>query len=190
MILKQSKKLKKAICFDDCFYDLLSKKIGKIETGQFIKYSETMGNCYFFALILARAMPCCELKLGVLHSLDRNIRDCYYEEFEHSWVEKGDFVYDTTARMIFNKEFYYRQFNVEILKTYSSSELKNVDVFCDLGINAIKNRTELSASLFMCEEIKSISKKNFEDKISMIIDKTTQKSIMNSYENFYSKNKE
>lgn len=183
-ISSQARKAKKGIRFDDKFYDLLSKKIGKYETGKFIKQKETKGYCYFFALILARSMPGCELKIGALHKLDRNIRDCYYEEFGHSWVEKGNLVYDTTTRMIFNKEFYYKNYDVEVFKTIEFDRLKETETFCNLGINAIKNRPELTDCLFLCDEMKAVSKEKFNQKIENVYDSSSKKIILEKFENF------
>lgn len=183
-VSSQAIKTKKGLRFDDKFYDLFSQKIGKYETGKFIEQKETKGYCYFFALILARAMPGCKLQIGTLHRLDRNVRDCYYEEFEHSWVEKGNFVYDTTTKMIFDKEFYYKNYYAEVLKTIDFEELKDTETFCSLGINAIKNRPELTDSLFLCEEMKEVSKDKFNKKMESVYDSSSKKIILEKFENF------
>ncbi len=181
-ISRKAIRTKNAIHFDDRFYSLLRRHVGSVETGEFIRTNATRGNCYFYALLLARSFPNSELKLGVLHRLDRSVQDCYYDEFEHSWVERGDFVYDTSAKQIFDKKFYYKHFCAEVLKTYESSELRDENLFCNLGINAVKNRPELVNSLFLCEEMKRVSKEKFAEELQNINNLGTQKYIAENYE--------
>ncbi len=181
-ISRKAIRTKNSIHFDDRFYSLLRRHVGSVETGEFIKINSTMGNCYFYALLLARSFPNCELKLGALHRLDRSVQDCYYEVFEHSWVERGNFVYDTSAKQIFDKKFYYKYFCAEVLKTYDFGELRDENTFCSLGINAVKNRPELVNSLFLCEEMKKVSKEKFVEELQNINDLGTQKYIAENYE--------
>lgn len=181
-ISRKAIKTKNSIHFDDRFYSFLRRDVGGVGTGEFIKSNETRGNCYFYALLLARSFPNCELKIGVLHRLDRSVHDCYYEEFGHSWVERGDFVYDTSAKQIFDKKFYYKHFCVEILRSYDFCELRDENLFCSLGINAVKNRPELVNSLFLCDEMKKVSREKFVEELQFVNDLGTQKFIAENYE--------
>lgn len=157
-------KRKQSIKFDEKFYETLVKNFGGKTTGECIEKAETVGNCYFYALVLALSIPGCELKQGYLHRLDRNCNDTYYEEFEHSWVEKDGFVFDTTAHQVFNKKYYHELFEVEVKKSYTYEQLQNPQLLCSIACDAVKIRPHLTGQYVILARSNnvddSISKQN------------------------------
>ena len=142
-LCKKAIKKKMSEAFSEDFYNSLTKEILGQPFGEKLKADNTNGLCYFYSLLLALSMPNCELKIGVLNSLNANINDEYYEEFGHGWVEKGSLVFDTTSKQVFKKDWFYDKFNVSVKSSYVSDELKNPDLLFKLGINAVKDRPAL-----------------------------------------------
>lgn len=131
---KQSKK------FDEVFYEKYNNKIEDITFGKFLESSYTIGCCHFYAMLLAKNTPNSVLKVGELKTLEASVRDEYLEPFEHSWVEVGDYVLDTTARQIFKKDYYYKVFEPVAYKTYSQNDLCDEKLFLTHMYWALKNR--------------------------------------------------
>lgn len=142
-IIKNGVKKRQAKEFDESFYNSLTHEYEGEEFGKILASSSTSGNCYFYALLLARAIPNSTLKIGYLNTLNTSIRDEYFERFGHSWVEVGSKVYDTTARTVFDKEFYYKYFGAEPTKSVDYQELCDDVKFFALGLNAVRYRPEL-----------------------------------------------
>lgn len=132
-----------AFRFDDDFYDRLTLAIGDKTVGEMIRDSITVGKCYFYALLLSRAIKDSTLVHGSLHKLDKEINDHLYQEFKHAWVEKDGYVFDTTARMVFKKEVYYHRMQVEVEKRYEKSDQMENLTFVKLGKYAVSLRPVL-----------------------------------------------
>lgn len=154
MALKQGK----GFVFDNSFYDSIKTKYGNESIGEILKNDNTSGCCYFYALLLAYALEGSCLKTGVLHRLDLNKNDAYYEEFGHAWVECGDYIFDTTAKQIFLKDFYNINFMVEERKVFDHSHLQNKETFQNFASFAVKNRPELLARFSENDNIKETTK--------------------------------
>ena len=142
-IAKKAIKKHLAIGFDDNFYESLKKEFFDEEFGETLKTAYTSGYCYFYALFLAKSMKGATLKNGVLNKLNATIQDEYYEPFIHSWVEFDGKVYDTTLKMIIDKEYYYKNYWATEDESYSQDELNNPEIFFKLCLNSIKDRYEL-----------------------------------------------
>lgn len=138
----------KAQCFSEDFYSSLKTESAGTLCGEKIKSENTLGQCYYYSLLLSLAMPNSTLIIGTLHNLDCTIRNEYYSEFGHGWVEQDGLIYDTTARMIFDKSWYYSKFKAEVNKSYLSSQLQDPNLLFSLGINAVKDRRFLVEPLF------------------------------------------
>ncbi|MGN1201508.1 MAG: hypothetical protein ACI4R8_04570 [Candidatus Caccovivens sp.] len=151
-----------AFSFDQEFYNQLTLKIGKDTIGSIIDKSDTIGRCYFYALLLAKGLEGATLVHGVLHRLDISF-DRYNDEFLHAWVEKDGYVYDTTAKMIFEKEIYYERMNAEAKEKFPSEQLLNNITFVKLGKHAIDLRPALKSRM---EKICREWKIPFEDTIN------------------------
>lgn len=151
-IAKKLLKKKKAVQFDDKFYAELKKEFWNGPYGECLKNEETIGNCYFYALFLAKSIKDSTLKIGVLNRLNMNVRGEYYQPFHHSWVEYGNFVLDTSLKMVFLKTEYYNKYFVEALKTFSYDDLKNEQTFFELGCNAVSYRNELFGKFYKVVE--------------------------------------
>ena len=95
------------------------------------------------------------LKVGELKTLEASVRDEYLEPFEHSWVEVGDYVLDTTAKQIFKKDYYYKVFEPVAYKSYSQNDLYDEKLFLTHMYWSLKNRE------FFLEDIFN---KNFKNK--------------------------
>lgn len=133
--------------FDDDFYDELNLKIGDITIGKMIEKSNTYGRCYFYALLLAKGLEGSTLVHGTLHKLDISVKDEYYDEFKHAWVEKDGYVYDTTAKTKFLKDVYYNKMQVETENFYTHDELAENTTFVKLGLYSIAVRPVLKNRL-------------------------------------------
>jgi len=150
----KSLRKKKAINFDESFYRMLNYKIENRTVGEILKNDWTYGNCYYYAFLLALALPDCKLVYdGKLHKLDLDIRNSYFVEFGHAWVEKGDFVFDTTLKQVVKKDYYYKYFNAEIKDSCRSYLLKD-DTLLEIGLKSVRFRSELVAQLFKINEFK------------------------------------
>lgn len=162
LALKQGK----GFVFDNCFYDSIKTKYGNESIGEILKNDNTSGCCYFYALLLAYAMEGSCLKTGVLHRLDLNKNDAYYEEFGHAWVECGNFVFDTTAKQVFLKDFYKTNFMVEERKVFDHSHLQNKENFLNFASFAVKNRPELLARFFENDKENETKKLFYDESLS------------------------
>lgn len=171
-----------ALNFDDAFYKKLEGNFGKHKISNIIKYSRMSGYCYFYALILALGLKDCNLKIGTLHRLDKNVLDCYYVEFEHSWVEKNGLVYDTTLKQIIDKDFYYKMFEVEEIKSFSKEQLNDPSTVIKLGLTAITKRPELLDRFFQYEGISEIDAETLNKHLEIVQDQSLKKRILQTYE--------
>lgn len=146
-VVKIALKKKKAEPFSDEFYAFLEQKDKVIAS--LIRNSNTSGYCYFYSLLLAKLMPGSVRNKGILQSLTSNVDDCYMDYFYHAFVEKNGLVYDTTSKMVFDKDFYYEYYGVRVDETIPSSDLEDEERFKSLLKDAIKERPILEEKLKM-----------------------------------------
>jgi len=78
------------------------------------------GKCYDRSMALTFIFDDCMLVNGNLSKYANIIDD---EEFDHSWVEYNDFVYDTSWGMKFDKKLYYELMGVEINKSQTTAQM-------------------------------------------------------------------
>lgn len=82
-----------------------------------------------------------------MQKLTFNYTDGSTQNFDHSWVEikspEGNLVIDTTARQIFDRDYYYEKFDVCPREIYSHGQLLNDELFFKLGVYATNWRREL-----------------------------------------------
>ena len=148
-IISKSLQKKYSKMFDDEFYSSIDNNVGKLNYKELLKYSNTMGQCNFFALLLCKVMNQSCLCKGYLNKLNC-IRDGYiFEKFEHSWVEFNDFVFDTTSKQVFKKNAFYQIFNVEKKEIYTHDDLNDDTLFVLLGLKSLKNRECLLCDNFV-----------------------------------------
>lgn len=160
-------------------YDKLSMDCLGKTYGEMLKDDYTSGYCYFYATLLCKALENSELKLGILNRLNTD-HDYYYSEFGHAWVEYNGFVYDTSSKMIFNKEFYYKYYDVSIKESYTHEQLKDNDIFFKLAINAVKDREDKVDFMFKMMQ-KGYVPNN--DLIKECIKKVSTESILDRIQN-------
>lgn len=140
---------KQAKNFDDTFYQKYNNLIlDEYAFGEYLKNANTIGCCHFYALLLAKCTPNSILNVGELKTLESSVRDEYLEPFEHSWVEVGNFVLDTTSKQIYNKDYYYKVFKPQVYKEYSQSDLNNEKTFLLHLYWSLKNREFLLENVF------------------------------------------
>ncbi len=172
-IAKKALKKKLAKKFDEKFYNSFGDVYyNNISLANLLKNNYTIGNCHFYATILAYALKNSTLKKGFLNALNVNVNDAYYVKFEHSWVEIGNYCVDTTSKQIYNKEYYYKYFEPEVLKQYTNKELHNDNLFMYVLLNAMENRSNLSCiyiNLFNDKFLKS-NDAQFKEKINNFLD--------------------
>lgn len=145
LIAKTALKKKKAVKFDEGFYDILKSR--NPEIAQMIETNCTSGYCYFYSLLLAKLLPSSTRKKGILRNLTSNINDCYMDYFYHAFVEQGDFVYDTSSKMIFDKEYYYSAYDVRVDDIVPAKDLQNSALFEYLLRESISERPSLKGRL-------------------------------------------
>lgn len=143
LIAKKGLRKRKSIEFDSEFYNKLDNYYSDRTFGQILKNENTNGCCYFYSLMLAKNMEGSTLCVGNLNKLNSVFNYSYIDTFGHGWVEKDNLVYDTTSKQIFDKEFYYKNYNVEVKEKISSEKLKNFDVFKSLLKKSVENRSKL-----------------------------------------------
>ena len=132
---------RKAKRFDDKFYANYSDVFfGDYNFASMLKNSNTIGCCHFFALLLAKATPNSKLQTGELDALMAVAYNGCKEPFEHSWVEVGDYVLDTTSKQIFKKDYYYQTFKPIVKQTLLESELQDDKQFFLQAFWALKKR--------------------------------------------------
>ena len=175
-ISKKALRKKQAKAFDDAFYQNYNNlALGKYPFGEFLKKSSTIGCCHFYAMLLSKFTPSSVLKVGELKNLEASVRDEYVEPFEHSWVEVGDFVFDTTSKQIYNKDYYYQVFKPQVYKEYSQSDLNDEKTFLLHMFWSLKNRELLLEDnfnkLFKNKYYKYINDDEFVKKIKTIKNK-------------------
>lgn len=175
-ISNRALKEKQAKQFDDVFYQKYDNiTFGDTTFGKFFKNSKALGCCHFYALLLAKCTPNSALKVGELKTLESSVRDEYVEPFEHSWVEVGDFVFDTTSKQIYNKDYYYQVFKPQVYKEYSQSDLNDEKTFLLHMFWSLKNRELLLEDnfnkLFKNKYYKYINDDEFVKKIKTIKNK-------------------
>lgn len=161
-IAKKGLKCKKATKFCENFYATLSHKYGQYTCGEILKNSDTNGCCYFYSLLLARSIPGSTLVIGALNKLNSTQNDAYYEIFGHGWVEKGNLVFDTSSKQIFDKDFYYKNYLATTKEKFSHDQLENTEIFKDLANNLIKDRQYLKP--FLDTILTSQQKQNIDNK--------------------------
>lgn len=175
-ISNRALKEKQAKQFDDVFYQKYDNiTFGDTTFGKFFKNSKTLGCCHFYAMLLSKFTPFSVLKVGELKNLEASVRDEYVEPFEHSWVEVGDFVFDTTSKQIYNKDYYYQVFKPQVYKEYLQSDLNDEKTFLLHMFWSLKNRELLLEDnfnkLFKNKYYKYINDDEFVKKIKTIKNK-------------------
>ncbi len=140
-VVKKALKKYKAFPFSQNVYEKLTMDCNGKTYGDMLRDDYTSGYCYFYATLLCKALPDSILRLGVLNTLNTD-HEYYYSEFGHAWVEFNNFVYDTSSKMIFNKDFYYQNYDASVKETYTHIDLENPDIFFKLAVNAVKDREE------------------------------------------------
>lgn len=143
LIAKKGLKKKKSKEFDNDFYNKLKNYYDDRTFGEILKNEDTNGCCYFYALMLAKNMVGSTLCVGNLNRLNSVYNYSYIDTFGHGWVEKDNLVYDTTSKQIFDKDYYYHNYNAEVKEKISSDELKNFDIFKSLLKKSVENRSKL-----------------------------------------------
>lgn len=139
------KALKKEIAreFDGPFFAMLARKSD--EFSETLQTNSTKGYCYSYAMLLSWFLPNCKLVHGVLDKFPVLGDDGgSYDEFEHAWVETGKFVYDTSAKCVFDKEQYYKIFAARAKQTFSKQDLSNRKVLNKLCSHALHLRPEMA----------------------------------------------
>lgn len=166
--------------FSEQFYSKLTKVMAEKQIGEILKTSVTVGYCYYYATLLCLAMENSELKIGVLENLNVNVNDCYYTEFVHAWVEKDGFVFDTTSKHVFNKEFYYKNYGAKVDKTITHNDLKDKSKLFELGVFAVKDRPEKVDEMFKTFEIlnTTLSGEQLEQALKCVYDEKVKKHIL------------
>ena len=97
--------------FDTLFYKQLEGKYFNGIPVYYYLYRMNMGKCYDCSAILALALGNgAKVARGNLKNMAIQNRQ---EEFGHGWVEKDGLVYDTTWRIICNKDDYYKIMGVK-----------------------------------------------------------------------------
>lgn len=134
----------KAKAFDDNLYNAIKDTFYADKScADKIKNEFTVGKCHYYALLLAKALDGATLCTGNLNALNYSVEGAYYIPFEHSWVEIGNYVFDTTSKQVFNKDYYYKYLKAEKEHTYTHEMLQDEKLFFSLGVRAIKDRDEL-----------------------------------------------
>ena len=177
----------KAKKFDDKFYDNFNDVLYNNKPfSDILKHDDTVGKCHFYALLLAKAMDNCKLKTGNLRRLDVICDGAFYEPFEHSWVEVGDYVFDTTLKQTFKKDVYYKFYEPEVYAEYSSSDLSEPKLCFLLAIASCKIATELLPrvyEIFGNFYTQNINDKTFMKNVDEILEKYNLKTKFNKYFN-------
>ena len=90
-----------------------------------------LGKCHDRAYALTMAFDKCNLIRGCLPKCGKTYNVSYDDDpdFEHSWVEDDQYVYDTTFIKRFNKKFYHYLFGSKADAVISSEELNNDDYY-------------------------------------------------------------
>ena len=128
--------------FDDDFYKELNKSIfNTIPVDidiRFLKPELGPGRCYDRSLKMFFAM---DNSLLVRGSLDYFRISGDISDVNHGWVERDNYVYDPTWLKIFDKDYYYKIFNVENVRKCNIEEYCNIaDTNKELYQN-VKNTT-------------------------------------------------
>ncbi len=146
-----------ALKFDENFFDLLAKTNARF--AKILKENSTSGLCYGFALLLATNIPNCTLVHGVLEKLPCiSENEGSYYEFEHAWVEKGNMVFDTSAKCVFDKEKYYEMFGAKTKQTYTKSQLSDEATLKSLCSHVLWLRPEMSEIIYSFEPFSNFDK--------------------------------
>lgn len=78
------------------------------------------GKCYDRVMGLTFAFDNCVLVHGDLTIYAKVIGE---KEYDHAWVEVGDFVYDTTWGIKINKKLYYKWMGVKVIKKMNKVQM-------------------------------------------------------------------
>lgn len=147
--------------FDSKFYSTLEKSNSRF--AEFLRSSSTTGKCYVFALLLSQFIPDCTLVHGVLENLNRSVDDAYIEVFEHAWVEYKNLVFDTNLKCCFDKNAYYKLYDVKVSQKFSKEDLKDENTLVKLAKNSLKIYKEMKEPLCSFSPFKDQQEKiNFE----------------------------
>lgn len=146
---KKALRHKKAITFKKA--SLLPQYQSQKDALDFIINSETNGNCFFYSLLLAKKLNDCTLSYSNLKNLTANINDCCYENFKHGFVVKNNLVYDTSSKLIFDKDYYFNCYDVELTKNIDSSIL-NGKILMQAIDYSLENRPLLKSKTNLFDE--------------------------------------
>lgn len=84
------------------------------------------GNCYATSVFLTSGMDKFKLVHGNINIYPKN------NYHNHSWIEKDDFVYDSTDGFKYEKELYYKLYEAESVVTYDEENCKNYNFYQDM----------------------------------------------------------
>ncbi|MDD2376729.1 MAG: hypothetical protein PHD15_04945 [Clostridia bacterium] len=107
------------------------------------------GKCYDRSMTLTFIFNDCVLVNGDLSRYAKTRGD---EKFDHSWVEVGNFVYDTTWGMKFDKKIYYKLMGVKINKKQTTAQMMQNEWYVEQKQSKLEDNLsfiDITAPLFI-----------------------------------------
>ena len=98
---------------------------------KFNYYSGTLGNCYGLSILFSLFDENFKLVQGGIPYVQSHLGSRTNQNYQHSWLEKDDIVYDPALRIVTTKELYYMFVTVQ--DRYSKKETE--DILRKIGFN-------------------------------------------------------
>ena len=129
---------KKITTFDDSYYE--NKKPMELDGVTYDTYSKDLskllpsGKCYEKTLYM---FFCFEEAILVIAD-DKELEYQYGKEYaRHSWIEIGDYVYDTSLMKRFDRALYYEIYQPDNIQKYIKEQDKYSDCIAAIKLNTI-----------------------------------------------------
>ena len=132
LLLKQGLENGQIVPFDEEFYKQMNNVyFAGIPVSMHIKYLKPLFgpmNCYERSYY----MFVCFDNAVLVRASNKDLELAYGKENSgHGWIEIGDYVYDPTTLMRFNKELYYKIYIPNEIKKYTKKEFKEDKIYQD-----------------------------------------------------------
>ena len=109
------------------------------------------GNCYAMSILLTKGMRSFKLVHGNVNMWAPGV------DFpNHSWVEKDGYVYDPTSGCKYEKNFYYKKCEAEVIEVYDEISIQNYDLYNEVNSKINQDNVPLEQLSMMLQYLEML----------------------------------
>jgi len=113
------------------------------------------GNCYSMSVLLTKGMDSFRLVHGNV-----NIYPPEDKHPNHSWVEKDGYVYDSTDGCKYEKELYYKNYEVEVVEAYDEFSVQSYQFYNEVSSKINQDNVPIEQLAMMLQYLEMLELEN------------------------------